>query len=639
MAYRPKDDKAYSKDPKIITAVEFLNDVHGKGHKESELRKYLVNRRQLTHGQVDEALRIHNIRVEKNMVDHNGLKRNADRREVSTGVEVYSGPRYLRAEKRVVGLKLIKDFLRTEYNYLGVIECLHNEYYRELCLKADMKKIVLTRSDLHDIFQRIPNLLDFHKVFYQNIKNPKSNIAQEFLRVFSNFKIYIEYMKDCTCMINKMRVHIHDKKLRRVLEQIRGKSKRLNDCMVDLLLVPLDRITDYKEFLDRLYDWGDKNQGVEYVNLGKASRRIGRIADYIGKYKGGIINRNEMNRVQQFLESQCNILNNKRRIIRRGVMTRRTTGWPARKKKYIFFLFSDLLLWTSRKGELQNVVRHSVCEVLPSDAKNNRELKFKIISAERNRVKKTLLLECNQVRQRNQWFTAVSEAIENAKRSSEDESGMKTIDDDFKKFLTNSEPDPMFTTPPPYSKNTVDHVKNEDSRTESVLEDDSDIPTSGPWHRYNLSQNFPNGEFLDEFGPLDDTASVTSEDQEPYSRRGKYGASMHQIFPNMVSNKSIRQSDANKGLLNYQEDLMNTSSTPTTNPFYKLTNEETKVNEGYYLHSGDEGRLQRKTPTHANRSLPNLSIIRREKDDFCVKSEPMLETGSSFTIRLGSTAY
>merc|ERR1719285_609284 len=138
-----------------------------------------------------------------------------------------------------------------------------------------------------------------------------------------------------------MSKHIHDIKLQRVLDQIRERSRR---DMVDLLLIPLDRIMDYKEFLDKLHAWADQEKGADYVFLGKATRRIGRVANWIGKHKDGILNRNEMNKVQQFLGKQCNILRPKRRIIRRGLVVRKTNSWPVRKKLHIFFLFSDVLL-------------------------------------------------------------------------------------------------------------------------------------------------------------------------------------------------------------------------------------------------------------------------------------------------------
>merc|ERR1719509_140813 len=97
-------------------------------------------------------------------------------------------------------------------------------------------------------------------------------------------------------------------------------------------------------------------------------------------------------------------------------MIRRTTGWAPRNKHYIFFLFNDVLLWTTKKRELQNVVQLRNCEAMPSDQKTNPNRKFKIIS--RGQRHKTLLLECTSERQRDEWYKAVEAGIKAAKETS-----------------------------------------------------------------------------------------------------------------------------------------------------------------------------------------------------------------------------
>jgi len=165
-----------------------------------------------------------------------------------------------------------------------------------------------------------------------------------FVRNYESFWIYIQYTKDCSLTTKKMRKYVHDKELRRALAQIRVSSRRPLDDMMDLILSPLDRIRDYKDFIDRLCVYVDKKHESHYEFLVKASRRLSGIAKWIGLNKHPIINSNEMNKVQQFLNKQCNIITPVRFIIRRGMMIRRTTSWPARNKRYMFFLFNDILL-------------------------------------------------------------------------------------------------------------------------------------------------------------------------------------------------------------------------------------------------------------------------------------------------------
>jgi len=647
MSHNKDEIMTLSRGPKVVTAVEFLDEVYQKGHKEGELRKYLYNRKELSKTQIDEAFRIHHLRQKQRLGNNNArnsvgrqdemvirktTKAEGERPEKSTEEDNSDGPIFLLRGRRTEGQRLIKDFLKTEYNYVNILECLIDEYFRDLCKLAETRKVALTKTELNQIFNRIPELLNFHRAFFQNLSNHQNSIGQMFVRVFSQFRGYIEYTKDCTALIITMRKHIHDKKLQKVLDQIRGKSRRINDNMVDLLLVPLDRIMDYKYFLDKLHAWADQDQGADYMFLGKASRRIGRVANYIGKHKGGILNRNEMNKVQQFLGKQCNILTPKRRIIRRGLMIRRTTSWPVRKKHYIFFLFSDVLLWTTRVGFLQNVVRLQDCEVMDSESKTYPTRKFKIVSNRINKVQKVLLLECHQERQRNEWFDAVKQAIKNAKQTSQQKSGV----DEFMQFLAvNTEP--VCTTPPSDNGSTVEEGKNGDA-SEPVIEKD-DVPSSGPHLRYQLSENFPNKEFLEDFAPLDDAVSVTSEDLEPYShmpKQEKYGDSMDKLFPIVGSNEG--KLDENKFSADYggtasSRSLRNQDSAHTRHgPQYQGVRAQ-QSNTRTSRNSPDEGRLGRK---NGGKRFPQKhnSIIRREMDGSSSPPSKMFEDDSSFTIRL-----
>merc|ERR1719317_943766 len=181
--------------------------------------------------------------------------------------------------------------------------------------------------------------------------------------------------------------------------------------LVCLMLMPLDRIMEYEIFLDNLVGLANTAESSsEY--LSKAARRIGRIASYIKKYKSLINNMHEVYRVQIYLAGQVDIFADKRRLIRRGMIIRRTEGFTARNKQYVFFLFNDILLWTTKKGMFQNVVPLDKCQVLPWEARNNSEKKLKVVARE-DRVK-ILWLECKSKRQRDDWYCTIESAIVNS---------------------------------------------------------------------------------------------------------------------------------------------------------------------------------------------------------------------------------
>jgi len=532
-----------TKDPQVTTAVEFLGEVAEKGHKESELRKYLKYRRSMSTEQVNEAFKIHNSRMRAKQERERG-----DRPEVRSAYATTKPSNeltFLLPQHRAHARSLVKTFLKTEYNYCSVLDCLNLEYYKQLGELADRGKIRISRNELEPIFHRLSQLCKFHREFYDEISRRKTNYGQMFVRHFSCFRDYVEYMKDCNFATKKMREYIHDKKLRRYLEQIRITSRRPNDDMMDLIVTPLDRMKDYRDFLDNLYRYADKAQDSDYTFLGKASRRIGRIVDWIEMYKHTIINRNEMNKVQQFLEKQCTIISPKRRIVRRGLMTRRTTSWPARNKHYVFFLFNDVLLWTTRKGELQNLVFLRDCEIRTSSSKTNATRKFEVLATGTEyKYQKLLKLECQEVRQRNEWYKVMEKEIALAKKTTGKNSKPSSpMEEDLANYITTmADNAPDCVTPPPKTQNTVEQKEEEANDIPVEPEDEEGLISPGH-RRYQYSRNFEAQEFSGSFLPLDDMSVISETDQDNMllDSQAKYGDSMGALFPNTESPSASRE--------------------------------------------------------------------------------------------------
>jgi len=384
--------------------------------------------------------------------------------------------------------------------------------------------------------------------------------------------------------------------------------------------------------LDKLYLWADKAQREDYITLGKATRRIGRIAHYIGIYRDGILNRNEMNKVQQFLKKQCNILAPSRRMVRRGAMTRRMNSWPSRKKKYLFFLFSDLLLWTSRKGELQNVVRLRDCKVYPSEARNNPEKKFKVISTGQHRVLKEILLECDLQRQRDDWFNAIKLAIEEIHKvsDSKETEKMSTEEEDFVKFLA------MDVNTPPGDQELDEDAKmfdNDDSRLESTVVEDSTDQEPNSRHRYRYSQNFPNHAFPDVIGPLEDNVSIVSENDQDaiveLASREKYGSSMEQLFPNMIV-RSSKSAEKKESISIFSEAY----STEIPGTSQRSMSNRTDGGVGPYP---DEQPPRYESSVGDSRTTTSVSIIRKKKHGPKSPDIRSLQHSSSFSLLLVDT--
>merc|ERR550534_1294687 len=308
-------------------------------------------------------------------------------------------------------------------------------------------------------------------------------------------------MKDCQQSVNKMRKYIRDSQLFSHLSLISQQSGIHHEDMITLILAPLERLMQYRDFLCTLYSWTDKTMTNDYELFGKASRRIGRVATYIEKYKYGICNQNEMNKVQKFLSNQCDILAPERAIVRRGVMTRRTSGVLGRNKHYVFFLFNDMLLWTTKNGALQNALQLRSCEVMPSSAKNFAPRKFEVVY--RSEKHKTLRLECETVNERNNWYEALKKTISTAKvKYSEAWSRSESlVNTKYSAYSDNlSDDDSKVIEPSDVSKGEDDNSRVENSEQ---LQD--------PYNkRYTVTSSFRIQEFK-EIDPMGDNVSQVSE--------------------------------------------------------------------------------------------------------------------------------
>jgi len=487
----------------ISTALKFLRDVNSQGYSEAILRQYLINKRGLTSEEVDVVFNTNKSKEAETDGDtHEKLGyKSKEERVYKTGMserpertfsdrESVQDVGYLLPLKRTEGLKLINDFLDSEKQYCTILQCLQEEYYDSLASQADEGKLLITRQEIDEIFVRIPDLRKFHEGFYLDLKRG-SNIGSLFVRMFKFFEGYAEYMNDCQKTVIKMRNHISNSQLSKYLIQLSRRSIRQNEDMVDLLLYPLLRILDYSEFLKKLYSRTDPTQTSEYELLGKASRRIGRVATYIEKYKYGIYNQNEMNKVQEFLKNQCDILSPNRAIVRRGVITKRNSGWVTRNKRHVFFLFNDIVLWTTKNGNLRHAFRLQNCEVLKSNAKSNAERKFKLVN--RSHKQKTLSLECSNVSERNGWYNAFEQTISKAKE--------KTI-------LAWSQSEPRSTGK---YEEFPDAVSDEEKDFDDESRKEQSEKVEDPYnYRYAVTSSFRMQQF-DEIDPMDDNLSQISD--------------------------------------------------------------------------------------------------------------------------------
>jgi len=637
-------------DAQLATTVEFLREAREKGFEQNVgLRTYLKSKHGLTSQQIDRAFSIVNKdnfgseEVKKSKpLDWLGKHEQKDGSTVSEEHKKDNQPKlksvtnvnrgfssrddyqsrgllFLMAGKRASGEKELQVFMKSEATYCRKLECLLGEYYSTLVNMANKNKFKMPLQEVEEIFEYIPDMLKFHRdTLPMQLGQGEENIGKTFLRYIKAFVFYIDYMKECSSTVNKMGKYCDDKKLHRCLKSIKKKSAYRNTDMVDLLITPLERICEYKFFLDTLLTWADKSRQSDYELISKAARRLGRVVEYIMKYKDGIINKSEINKVQEFLRGNYKIATPTRQIIRRGVMIRHFPGWSTRNKTFIFFLFNDLMFWTSRRGDMQSVLLLRYCWVLDADSKHNPELKLKIVH-QGSRKKKIFDFECSSEEQRKQWFNAISKAISHAKVNHKESDTSKPGHSKSNKSLSCEPVAPILVR-----QRSLSGSYSSTSRNESSDFDEAEENTG--YGQYEYSRNFEEHDFK-EFEPREDTISVKdfeyredtisiSELDYIYGDRKKGDGLLDFLCKSESSSK-----------LKIQIGEMSTER-------LKKINEECDLEGDHEDDSNDEVSAPVVLPVQDYKSS---SIIRRTHSNVSLGAVP-LETKSNITIRLNDFA-
>jgi len=541
-------NRSSGSDSKIRVAVKFLDDVCEKGFKkEADLKRYLVTKRGLTIVEAQEAFNIHYSRLGKDLEvaglndslklfdsmsdDHDQEQSfTAERPErfVESGKavadEVSNIFKALIPIQRSLGHEVLKEFILAEKAYCSSLECLEY-YYKELTVGVANSKFAMARKEIDQIFQNIPELLKRHSEF-----NSELTMCGKLGQV-AFFHIYNDYMNDCLFMLKTMREYTHDTKLYKFLEQTKKRSTHESDDLVDLLLLPLARVVEWKHMLEKLLEMADRTKVQSFAFISQALTTVARVATHIEKYKSGIVNKSEMNKIQLFLGRQCTIFGSDRSVICRGSLVCRTQGWASRNKLCVVFLFTDILLWASSKGKLQNVAYLKHCVVMRSDAKSNAEKKFKVTWTDQN--SNTLLIECISQQQMEQWYTMVKDAIKQAKetavesdKGTKDEAWMKaTVRAQAQIERCNEMSNMMsgdFLQPnavPMDEKSEVEIEKSWMSKTLNECYESSEFS-----HYWEQPQDFKKQEYEEIEKSMEDTASQDSDWQylQKHDNRGRH---------------------------------------------------------------------------------------------------------------------
>ena len=340
-----------------------------------------------------------------------------------------------RERRAAMRARAVQEFFDTERSYFVNLGILHNEFVSPLKAAVKEGRLRLEAGQLDAIVSNIETIYNLHQSFLADLERKDKRAAaaaagdsngtssspsdsgaegdgsvSSVILKYANFlKIYITYLNGYEASlsaITSLRSH------RRFQEFLHRMRERLNEISIlDLtsyLIMPVQRVPRYVLLLSEIR----RHTGPlhpEYRQLCLALDSIKSVASAVNEGKRHVENLSKLVDVQDRVSGAGvpQLVEPYRRFIREGVMTRVSSGWVGgtlKEKKAVFFLFSDLLLWSSMdhhyKGSIWLV---SAC--LDRRGKDGRQLE--VTSA-----KTHLLVRCDSEQDWGSWADDLQRCID-----------------------------------------------------------------------------------------------------------------------------------------------------------------------------------------------------------------------------------
>jgi len=238
------------------------------------------------------------------------------------------------------------------------------------------------------------------------------SIPAIFLRFSEFFRLYIPYLngyEQSLNTFNELRKHkkFSDWLNGDVKNALKEQATKNGTTPLDLLsymISPVQRVPRYVLLLKELKRQTSPSH-PEFASLGDALAAVQRVASVINEGQRAIENMSKLMTVQQRIIGEFEtLIQPHRRLIREGVVNATYThGMFAtlRTRRSVFFLFSDLLLWTSEEFKFKGSIDLTPAKVSPKTATS-----FLIDTAQR-----VVTVSCDTEDETKSWFEAIDNVI------------------------------------------------------------------------------------------------------------------------------------------------------------------------------------------------------------------------------------
>jgi len=279
------------------------------------------------------------------------------------------------------------------------------------------KKITITGEQIQAMFCNIEQIKRIHELMYDELRKNKQVLGQVFLKysVFLNlYSVYLKNYDNCVEIVNKQK---DNKVFQHFLADKRSDKKTGGLNLMSFLIMPIQRIPRYYYLLKELQHSTEPND-PEYKILGLCVDKMFPMSCLINEQRPRIENMAKVLNVQNRVTGKFpSLLTPNRTFIRESEFQKLS------RKRFVLFLFSDLLLWTNHKFQFRGMIGN-YCLHVSSYLNEQKRFGFQVTSLSPpllSSAKKAskhpidLVCVCLKVRDQKEWLKKMTEVISAAK--------------------------------------------------------------------------------------------------------------------------------------------------------------------------------------------------------------------------------
>ena len=303
--------------------------------------------------------------------------------------------------------KLIRDFIRTESEYVGELKVLHD--FLVLPILCDRKLKVVDNPGVVLFLTTLGQVYSLHSEVVKQFQNAADSgssdvcVGEVFMQLALVVQYYEKYFANMTVAINEFQ-STKDSRLTQILSEANEKKPSKVESLRQFLERPIKRSCEYREVIQNLLKFTPEGHPDECL-LQETEDSVVNIGCNLFEKDNEDI-KALLDLQKQFRSNPCFAIPGRElilssvlhRVCRRGV------------KEFTFHLFSDVLTWSSKSLSgfyVRGRLRLLRASIRPIENTSKYSHIFEVSTHS-----KSVIIQCRSQDEKSQWLSAIQELLD-----------------------------------------------------------------------------------------------------------------------------------------------------------------------------------------------------------------------------------